>query len=145
MTNFQDPDYVKNLLKDLNRVRLLLKSSFPGQTVVDGMELICGAGFNLEKAESVARVAWISDSVHPSGHTFAKMALNLLEAMAPSGKIAAPTRKKRKRNNSETGNDSSGRNRSKERARAWSEPRRGSPPPRPFTRQQQSVRSPAPS
>jgi hypothetical protein len=47
MTNFQDPDYVKILLKDLNRVRLLLKSSFPGQTVVDCMALICGVGFNL--------------------------------------------------------------------------------------------------
>jgi hypothetical protein len=73
MTNFQDPDYVKILLKDLNRVRLLLKSSFPGQTVVDGKELICGVGFNLEKAETAARVAWISEPVHPSGHTFAKM------------------------------------------------------------------------
>jgi hypothetical protein len=32
--------------------------------------------------------AWISGPVHPSGHTFAKIAFNLLEAMAPSGKIA---------------------------------------------------------
>ncbi len=88
MSNFNDPDYVKNLLKDLNRIRLLLRSNFPSQTVVDGMELICGAGFNLEKAESAARVAKITDPLHPSGHTFAKMALNLLEAMVPSGKTS---------------------------------------------------------
>jgi hypothetical protein len=50
--------------------------------------IICGAGFNREKAESAARVAWITDPVHPSGHTFAKKVFNLLEAMAPSGKTS---------------------------------------------------------
>jgi hypothetical protein len=37
MTNFPDPDYNKTMLKDLNRIRLLLRSNFPGSTVVDGM------------------------------------------------------------------------------------------------------------
>jgi hypothetical protein len=108
MTNFQDPNYVKVLLKDLNRVRLLLKSSFPGQTVVDGMELICGVGFNLEKAESAARVAlftlratplqrWPSTCLRPPW-------LRLARLQPPSGK-------KRKRNDSKTGSDNSGGNR----------------------------------
>ncbi len=68
MTNFPDPDYNKTMLKDLNRIRLLLRSNFPGSPVVDGMELMCCPGLNLEKAETAARVAWISDPVHPYGH-----------------------------------------------------------------------------
>ncbi len=51
------------------------------------------------------------------------MALNLLEALAPTGKIAAPSVKKWKRNDSETGSDNSDGNCSKERALAWSDPR----------------------
>jgi hypothetical protein len=89
-----------------------------------GMELIRGAGFNLEKAESAARVAWISDLVHPSGHTFAKMAL---EAMAPSGKLAAPSGRKRKRDESASGDGGGIGNRT--RARAWSAPGRGTSAP----------------
>jgi hypothetical protein len=114
------------MLKDLNRIRLLLKSNFQGSTVVDGLELICDPGMNLEKAETAARVAWISDPVHPSGHTFAKMALNLLEAMAPTGKLATSTGRKRKHSDSDAGASSGGGSRSKERPRAWSDPRRGS-------------------
>jgi hypothetical protein len=141
MSIFNDPDYVKTLLKDLNLIRLLLRSNFPSQTVVDGMELFSGAGFNLEKAESAARVAWITDPVHPSGHTVAKMALNLLEAMAPSGKTTAPSGQKRKRDESDSGDASDGGgsgNRSKERARAWSASGRGTsyePTPRGNNRQ----------
>jgi hypothetical protein len=141
MSNFNEPDYVKTLLKDLNRVWLLLRSNFPNQTVVGGMELICGAGFNLEKAESAAWVAWITDPVHPSGHSFAKMALNLLEAMAPTGKTTAPFGRKRKRDESASGDAGDGggsENRSKERARAWSATGRGTsyqPTPRGNNRQ----------
>ncbi len=125
MTNFLDPDYVKVMLKDLNRIRILLKTNFQGSTVVDGLELICGPGMNLEKAETAARVARISDPVHPSGHTYAKMALNLHEAMAPTGKLATSTSRKRKHSDSDAGETSGGGSRSKERARAWSDPRRG--------------------
>ncbi len=31
MTNFQDPDFIKTLLKDLGRIRTLLKLNTPGQ------------------------------------------------------------------------------------------------------------------
>jgi hypothetical protein len=78
MTNFQDPDFIKTLLKDLGRI---LKSNFPGNTIIDRMELVCGQGYNLEKAEAAARSTWVSDPVHPSNHSFATMARNLLEAM----------------------------------------------------------------
>jgi hypothetical protein len=100
-------------------------SSSPTVTVVDGLELSCGPGINLEKAETAARVAWISDPVHPSGHTFAKMALNLFEAMAPTGKLATSTGRKRKHSDSDAGEISGAGSRSEERARVWSDPRRG--------------------
>ncbi len=69
MSNFSDPDFVKTLLKDLGRIRFLLKSSIPGSSVINGMELICGGGYNLESAASAAKSAWISDPVHPSAAT----------------------------------------------------------------------------
>jgi hypothetical protein len=134
MTNFPDTDYNKTMLKDLNRIRLLLRSNFPGSSVIDGMELMCCPGLNLEKAETAARVAWISDPVHPaSGHTYAKMVLNLIEAMAPTGKVAATSGRKRKHSDSDSGDTSGGGSGAKEHARAWSDPRRGGhhqPPPR---------------
>jgi hypothetical protein len=87
MSNFTEPDFIRTLQKDLDRIRSLLKTSFPVSLIIDGMELICGGGYNLEKAAAAAKSAWMSDPIHPSGHTYAKMALNLLEAMAPSGKV----------------------------------------------------------
>jgi hypothetical protein len=132
MTNFQDPDFIKTLLKDLGQIWTLLKSNFPN-TIIDGMELVCSQGYNLEKAVAAARSAWVSDPVHPSNHSFAKMALNLLEAMAPSGILpsgggSSGRKRKRKRSESEQaansgvgGKGSGGRS----YARNWSDPRRG--------------------
>jgi hypothetical protein len=84
MTNFNDPDYVKLLLKDLNRIRLLLKANFHSQTVVDGMELICGAGFNLEKAESAAigSPGFLTRSTRLSTHASEMNQLPLTPVMA---------------------------------------------------------------
>jgi hypothetical protein len=59
MANFTDPDFIKTLLKDLGRIRTLLKTSFPGSLIIDGMELICSGGYNLEKAATAAK------KVHP--------------------------------------------------------------------------------
>jgi hypothetical protein len=44
--------------------------------------------FNLERAEMAARSNWIADPVRPSAHSYAKMFLNLLEAIAPTGTVA---------------------------------------------------------
>jgi hypothetical protein len=129
MTNFQDPDFIKTLLKDLGRVRSLLKSILPGNTIIDRMELVCGQGYNLEKAVAAARSAWVSDPVHPSNHSFAKMALNLLEAMAPSGILprgGGSSGRKRKRGESEQAANSGGKGSGgRSRARNWSDQRRG--------------------
>jgi hypothetical protein len=50
---------------------------------VEGMELICGKKYNLERATAAATTCWAGDAVHPTSHTYAKMALHLLEAIAP--------------------------------------------------------------
>jgi hypothetical protein len=129
MTNFQDPDFIKTLLKDLGRIRTLLKSNFRGNTIIDGMELVCGQGYNLKKAEAAARSAWASDPMHPSNHSFAKMVLNLLEAMALSGILSSGGGSSgRKRSESEQAANSGGGGKGsggRSRARNWSDPRRG--------------------
>jgi hypothetical protein len=83
MTNFGDPDFIKEMVKDLNRVFQLLKRSLPNVKVVEGMELICGKKYNLERATAAATTCWAGDVIHPTSHTYAKMALHLLEAIAP--------------------------------------------------------------
>jgi hypothetical protein len=47
------------------------------------MELICGNKYNLEKATAAANTCWAADVIYPPGHTYAKMALHLLDAIAP--------------------------------------------------------------
>jgi hypothetical protein len=83
MTNFGDPDFIKEMVKDLSRVFQLLKRSLPNVKVVEGMELICGKKYNLERATAAATTCWAGDVIHPTSHTYAKMALHLLEAIAP--------------------------------------------------------------
>jgi hypothetical protein len=67
------------MVKDLSRVFQLLKRSLPNVKVVEGMELICGKKYNLEKATAAATTCWAGDVIH----TYAKMALHLQDAIAP--------------------------------------------------------------
>jgi hypothetical protein len=83
MTNFGDPGFIREMVKDLSRVFQLLKRSLPNVKVIEGMELICGKKYNLEKATAAATSCWTADVIHPTSHTYAKMALHLLEAIAP--------------------------------------------------------------
>jgi hypothetical protein len=41
MTNFGEPGYIREMVKDLSRMFQLLKRSLPNVKVVEGMELIC--------------------------------------------------------------------------------------------------------
>ncbi len=81
MTNFGDPEFIREMVKDLSRVFQLLKRSLPNVKVVEGMELICGKKYNLEKA--TATTCWAGNVIHPTSHTYAKMALHLLDTIAP--------------------------------------------------------------
>ncbi len=133
MTNFGDPNFIREMVKDLSRVFHLLKRSLPNAKVIEGMELICGKNYNLEKATAAATSCWTTDVIHPTNHTYAKMALNLLEAIAPqntAGPVQAGSSRGggggngRKRTHSDCESVSRNSGRQGERSRNWAEQRR---------------------
>jgi hypothetical protein len=75
--------FLSTILGDLNKDKAALRKALPSATIIDGLELISGAGYNAEKAAAVISSGWAFDPVHPSKHVYAKMALNLLEKVAP--------------------------------------------------------------
>jgi hypothetical protein len=83
VTNFNNADFLSTILGDLNKHKAALRKALPSATILDGLELISGAGYNAEKAAAVISNGWSFDPVHPSKHVYAKMALNLLEKVAP--------------------------------------------------------------
>jgi hypothetical protein len=84
VTNFNNADFLTTILGDLNKHKAALRKALPAATILDGLELISGAGYNAEKAAAVISSGWAFDPVHPSKHVYAKMALNLLEKVAPN-------------------------------------------------------------
>ncbi len=86
VTNFNNEDFLSSILGDLNKHKAALRRAVPTATVIDGLELIAGPGYNTEKAAAVINSGWAFDPVHPSKHVYAKMALNLLEKIALSSK-----------------------------------------------------------
>ncbi len=88
VTNFNIADFLSSILGDLNKHKAALRRAVPTATVIDGLELISGPGYNTEKAAAVINSGWAFDPVHPSKHVYAKMALNLLEKIAPSSKTS---------------------------------------------------------
>ncbi len=86
VTNFNNEDFLSSILGDLNKHKSALRRAVPTATIIDGLELIAGPGYNTEKAAAVINNGWAFDPVHPSKHVYAKMALNLLEKIALSRK-----------------------------------------------------------
>jgi hypothetical protein len=84
VTNFQDPDFLADILRDLNKQKFYLRKCLAPATVLDGIQLVCGESCSLERKEQTMRAGWASDPVHPNGHIYAKMALNLIEKIAPT-------------------------------------------------------------
>ncbi len=83
VTNFNNADFLSTILGDLNKHKTALRKALPSATIIDGLELISRAGYNAEKAAAVINSGWAFDPVYPSKHVYAKMALNLLEKVAP--------------------------------------------------------------
>ena len=82
-------------MSDLTKLKFHLRKKLQPAVVIDGIELACGTGCGREKVEQTLRAGWATDPVHPTGHIYAKMALNLIERVAnPAGK---PDSRKRKR------------------------------------------------
>jgi hypothetical protein len=144
VSNFTDPDFLQTILKDLTKLRYHLRKTFHPTVVVDSMELICGSGYSLEKAEQVISGGWALDPVHPTKHIYVKTALNLLEKVANTreGPAAAPPANRKRtwsssnrseqddggsrgRGASSTPTGSGNRDRSTDRSRKWPEVRRG--------------------
>jgi hypothetical protein len=82
VTNFGEPGFLQNIISDLTKLKFQLKKKLQPATVLDGIELVCGAGCGKEKIEQTLTAGWALDPVHPSSHVYAKMALNLIEAVA---------------------------------------------------------------
>ncbi len=83
MLNSGKPDFFLTLLRGLRRLGASIKSLLQGPVVVDTMELVCGPNYTEHQAETICRAGWAVDAVHPTTHTFAKMALNLMEKITP--------------------------------------------------------------
>jgi hypothetical protein len=103
-SNFAEPDFLKTIIADLNRLRYQLRKLVIPATVLDGLELICGHGYNREKVSQLIQAGWGHDPVHPNKHIYVKMALNLMERMA-AGKTEATSAGSRKRTWSSTNSD----------------------------------------
>jgi hypothetical protein len=138
MLNSGKPDFFLTLLRGLRRLGASIKNLLQGPVVVDTMELVCGPGYTEQQAETICRAGWTVDAVHPTAHTFAKMALNLMETITPGvrgreqarprqpapmatqNQAAATTSPGRKRARSETpGPAPRSEDRSTERSRKW--------------------------
>jgi hypothetical protein len=95
VTNFGEPDFLSSIISDLTKLKFQLRKKLQPATIIDGIELICGEGCGREKAEQTLRSGWAQDPVHPSGHIYAKMALNLIEKVAAPAIKSNPKKRKR--------------------------------------------------
>ncbi len=77
--------------KYLNKQKFQLRKSLALETVLDGILLVCGENSTMERKEQTIRASWVSAPVHPNCHIYAKMALNLIEKIAPATDIPGAT------------------------------------------------------
>jgi hypothetical protein len=106
VTNFQDPDFLSQILADLTKLKFSLRKKLSPAIILDGIELVCGAGCSKERVEQTLRAGLASDPVHPNAHIYAKMALNLLEKVSAASEVGKKPGTVRKRKRSESSNSS---------------------------------------
>jgi hypothetical protein len=94
VANSGDPEFFSSTLSGLTKLKFLLKKKLALATLLDGIELICGAGCGRERMEQTLRTGW-ADPVHPKPHIYSKMALNLIEKVAAAGNTAHSQKQKR--------------------------------------------------
>jgi hypothetical protein len=58
VTNFQDPDFLSDILQDLNKQKFYLRKSLAPATVLDGVQLVCGDNSSMERKEQTMRAGW---------------------------------------------------------------------------------------
>ena len=101
VTNSGNPDFLSKILSDLTKLKFAVRKQLSPATVLDGIELICGAGCSKDRIEQTLRSGW-ADPVHPKPHIYSKMALNLIENLAAAS-TAAISQKRKRSNSSEEG------------------------------------------
>jgi hypothetical protein len=106
VTNFRDPDFLSQILADLTKLKFSLRKKLSPAIILDGIELVCGAGCSKERVEQTLRAGWASNPVHPNAHIYAKMALNLLEKVSAASEVGKKPGMVRKRKRSESSNSS---------------------------------------
>ncbi len=104
--NFQDPDFLSQIIADLTKLKFLLRKKLSPATVLDGIELACGTGCGKDRVEEILRAGWATDPVHPNAHIYAKMALNLLEKLPAGSDSSRQPGVARKRKRSESSSSS---------------------------------------
>ncbi len=57
VTNFQDPNFLTDILRDLNKQKFQLRKSLAPATVLDGVQLVCGENSTMERKEQTMRAA----------------------------------------------------------------------------------------
>jgi len=82
ITNYEDSDYLSNMKQELDRLNSTVKKRLESATLIDTMELLCAGKSSLDKLEHAITTGWQQDPVHPTKHTYAKIALHLLEKLA---------------------------------------------------------------
>jgi hypothetical protein len=104
VTNARDRDFLSTLISDLTKLKHSLRKRLSPAVVLDGIELICGSGCGRERVEQTLLSGWASDPLHPNAHIYAKMALNIMEKVAPTPSKPCHTdgQQKRKRSESES-------------------------------------------
>jgi hypothetical protein len=106
VTNFQEPDFLSQIISDLTKLKFSLRKKLSLATVLDGIELVCGTGCGKDRVEQTLRAGWASDPVHPNAHIYAKMALNLLEKLSAGSNSSRQPGVVRKRKRSESSSSS---------------------------------------
>jgi hypothetical protein len=106
VTNFQEPDFLSQIISDLTKLKFSLPKKLSPATVLDGIELVCGTGCGKDRVEQTLRAGWASDPVHPNAHIYAKMVLNLLEKLSAGSNSSRQPGVVRKRKRSESSSSS---------------------------------------
>jgi hypothetical protein len=91
-TNFKKADFLSTILGDLNKHKGALRRAVPSATIIDGLELISGPGYNTDKAAAIINSGWACDPVHPSKHVYAKRRSRLKVGTAATADTAASRR-----------------------------------------------------
>jgi hypothetical protein len=102
VSNSGDPDFLPSILSGLTKLKFLLRKKLAPATVLDGIELISGAGCSRERTEQILRTSW-ADPVHPKQHIYSKMALNLIEKVAASHNTPSSQKRARSESSEDSG------------------------------------------